>query len=54
MLGLALLTCPPRLTGAHYLDFLRNSLEDLYAIIVREWLDENFPDKWIGGNGAIP
>jgi hypothetical protein len=25
-----------------------------YAIIVRVWLDENFPDEWIGRNGSIP
>ena len=33
--------------------FMQNGAPARYAFDVREWLDENFPGKWIGRRGAI-
>lgn len=66
---------PPGLTGARFLDFLRDELPPLlenvplelrrgmylqmdgcpahYAAIVRQFLDETYPNHWIGRRGPI-
>lgn len=31
--------------------FMQDGATPHYALIVREWFQENFPDKWIGRDG---
>ncbi|CAH1982818.1 unnamed protein product [Acanthoscelides obtectus] len=55
---------PARLNAATFLEFLKtehaNMWDDLdgcpahYSRIVRNWLDENYPERWIGLGGPTP